>query len=91
MLQTMPMIEARNKFTSLPEALESNPEAGGVAITRRGIPVMAIMSWEFYESLLETLEIMGDQALVPLLSKSLNEATRRKTISWETVKKKLNA
>jgi antitoxin YefM len=88
-MDTMPIIEARNKLTGLPEALESQEEPGAIAVTRRGKPVLAVMSWDFYESLLETLEIMSDAELLPLLRKSLNEAAKGRTVPWNTVKKQL--
>ena len=89
MINSMPIIEARNKLTSLPETLQAQPELGAIAVTRRGQPVLAVMSWELYESLLETLEVMGDAQLVPLLRKSLDEAVAGQTVAWETVKKQL--
>ena len=90
MLNTLPIIEARKKLTSMPEALRDQSEPSAIAVTRHGVPVLALMSWEAYESLLETLEIMSDETLAPLLKKSLEEAAKRKTVSWETVKKRLH-
>jgi antitoxin YefM len=89
MPESMPIIEARNKLTSLPETLQAHPELGAIAVTRRGQPVLAVMSWELYESLLETLEIMSDEELVPLLRRSLDEAAAGKTVAWESVKAQL--
>jgi PHD/YefM family antitoxin component YafN of YafNO toxin-antitoxin module len=43
-MQNIPISEARNQMTSLPETLTA--ESGAVAITRRGKPVLAIMPWE---------------------------------------------
>ncbi|MBI3697459.1 MAG: type II toxin-antitoxin system prevent-host-death family antitoxin, partial [Acidobacteria bacterium] len=59
MTQSMPIIKARNKLTALPEWFGRQPEAGAVAVTRRGKPVLAVMSWDLYASLVETLEILG--------------------------------
>lgn len=89
MTELMPIIEARNKLTMLPEILEGRPEKGAIAITRHGKPIMAVMSWDFYESLFETLEIMSDETLVPLLRKSLKEASKGQTVPWTKVKKEL--
>ena len=85
MTQTMPIIEARNKLTSLPEEFEREPEIGAVAVTRRGKPVLAILPWELYEALLETLEIMGDEKLMNSLRKSIKQASEGKLIPWEKV------
>ena len=67
MTREMPIVQARKDLTRLPEQFEREPEAGAVAVTRRGRPVLAIMSWEFYEAIVETLEIMGDEDLLKAL------------------------
>lgn len=89
MPRTMPIIEARNKLTSLPEELEREPEIGAVAVTRRGKPVLALMSWEMYESLLETMEILGDEKLMKAFRQGVKEELEGKGIPWEDVKRKL--
>lgn len=89
MTRSMPIIEARNRLTALPEELEREPEVGAVAVTRRGKPVLALMSWELYESIAETLEILGDEKAMIALRQSIREAARGKTIPWETARKKL--
>jgi prevent-host-death family protein len=47
--------EARKALLDLPEKLARTPERA-VTITRRGQPVLAILPWAFYESIVETLE-----------------------------------
>ncbi len=88
-MQTIPMIEARKKLTSLPEELETQGKDPTVAVTRRGKPVLAIMSWEFFEALYETIEIMGDEELMKSLRQSTKEAQEGKTIPWESAKREL--
>ncbi|MGH8058439.1 MAG: type II toxin-antitoxin system Phd/YefM family antitoxin [Candidatus Entotheonellia bacterium] len=90
MPRTMSMVEARNKLTSLPEAFAHDPELEAVAVTRRGQPVLAVMPWELYEAIIETLEVMGDPELMAALRQSLQEAEKGKTIPWETVKAELD-
>jgi PHD/YefM family antitoxin component YafN of YafNO toxin-antitoxin module len=85
----MPIIEARNKLTSLPEEFEKEPEIGAVAVTRRGKPVLAILPWELYEALVETIEIMGDEELMTSLRKSIKQAAEGQLIPWEKVKEEL--
>lgn len=89
MTRTMPIIEARSKLTALPEQFEQEPEPGAVAVTRRGKPVLAILPWDLYESLIETLEILGDEQLVAALRQSVREAAEGKLISWEDAKAEL--
>lgn len=80
--------EARQEITTLPERLAKDP--GAVAITRRGKPVLAIMPWELYESIVETLEILSDEELMKALRKSIDEARQGNLVSWDTVKKGLD-
>ena len=86
MSKTMPIIEARNKLTTLPEQFEQEPDIGAIAITRRGKPVLAIMPWELYEAIVETLEIMEDEELMAALRQSIKEADEGNILSWEAVK-----
>ena len=90
MATEMPMVEARNKLTTLPEQFEQQPETDVVVVTRRGQPVLAIMPWELYDSIVETLEIMGDAELMSQLRQSIKELAEGKTINWQTVKTQLD-
>jgi PHD/YefM family antitoxin component YafN of YafNO toxin-antitoxin module len=82
----MPIVEARNKLTALPEEFAREPEVGAVAVTRRGKPVLAVMPWDLYEAIVETLEVLGDEDLMAALRQSIKEAMEGKTIPWEGVK-----
>ena len=83
------MIEAREKLTKMPEDFEREPESGAITVTRRGKPVLAVLSWDFYESLLETLEIGGDEKLLAALRRGIREVQAGKTVPWSQVKKRL--
>lgn len=89
MTETLSMMEARGKLTGLPEEFERNPETGAITVTRRGKPVLAVMPWELYDSITETLEILGDEKLMKTLRKSLREARKGRTYSMAEVKKRL--
>lgn len=89
MTKTMPIIEARKKLTSLPEGLGQEKDSDVIAVTRRGKPVLALMSWELYEAVAETLEILGDEKLMKDLHRSLKEIQEGKLVSWEKAKKQL--
>src|SRR5213080_2112760 len=62
------IVEAREQLTRLPEMfaheLESHLSVHAIAVTRHNKPVLAILPWELYESIMETLEILGDQELM---------------------------
>jgi hypothetical protein len=48
------------------------------------------MNFELYDCITETLEIMGDPALMEALQASLSEIQNGQTIPWENVKQELN-
>ena len=87
MLKDIPITEARHVLTELPQRLAKEP--GAVSVTRRGKPVLAIMPWEFYESLVETLEVMADPELMESLRRGIREMKEGKGIPWEKVKRDL--
>jgi antitoxin YefM len=88
MMREISIAKARDQLTTLPEKLNERP--GTLAVTRRGKPVLALMPWELYESIIETLAIMGDQELMGCLRLAIQEVAEGKTIPWEQVKKELN-
>jgi PHD/YefM family antitoxin component YafN of YafNO toxin-antitoxin module len=90
MTKTMPLIEARNRLTKLPEAFERRPEMGAVAVTRRGKPVLAVMSWNLYESIVETLEIMADKKLMAAIRKGIDDIRHGRVTPWNDVKRSLH-
>jgi antitoxin YefM len=65
-MEKIPITEARNKFMKLPEEAAKYKI---LAVTRRNKEVMAVMSWELYEGLLETLEVLSDPKLMNHLKK----------------------
>ena len=87
MAKDMPMTDARHELTSLPEQLSTTHET--VAVTRRGKPVLAILPWEEYEAIVETLEILSDEDLMRSLRQGIREARHGKGIPWERAKRKL--
>ncbi len=87
MPKTLTITEARSQLLELAERLNRPPATEAVTVTKRGKPVLALLPHEFYESLVETLEILGDEALMQSLRQSLKEARAGKTISWEKAKR----
>ncbi len=82
--ESIPIAEARKTLTKLPEQLEKDKRA--IAVTRRGTPVMALMSWEMFEAIEETLDIMGDPELMDALRQSIKEVEAGKLIPLENIK-----
>ena len=85
--ERIPMFEARKRLTRLPEELAGEHRA--VAVTRRGEPVLAIIPWELFEAIGETLDIMGDPELMAALRRSIREADEGKIIPLENAKGEL--
>jgi PHD/YefM family antitoxin component YafN of YafNO toxin-antitoxin module len=89
MTKTLSITQVRSQLLQLAEELNRPTGANAVTVTKRGKPVLAVMPWEFYESLVETLEILGDDALMRALRRSVKEAQAGKTVPWQKVKQDL--
>lgn len=89
MSKIMPITEARYELPHLLEQFQRQHDTEAVAVTRRGKPVLAVMPWEFYESLVETLEIMSDPKLMEDLRKSIQQVKAGKVYTHQQVKKEL--
>ena len=85
-MKDLPITEARDELTTLPDKLSHSHET--VTITRRGKPVLAILPWDEYEALVETLDVLSDKDLMTSLRQGLREMKRGKGIPWEKVKRK---
>ena len=83
------MAEARKQLPKLADALEKHPEIGAVQITRHGKPVLAVLSWNLYESVVETMEIMSDPEMMAAFRQGVKEIQEGKAIPWEQVKREL--
>jgi prevent-host-death family protein len=79
--------EARDELTSLPEQLEREP--GAVIVTRRGRPALAVLPWETYAALVETLDILGDRKQMASLRRALKDIERGRVEPLAKVKRDL--
>jgi len=77
-VEKIPITKARNKFMKLPDQAT---QEGIIAVTRRNKEVMAVMSWELYEGLIETLEVMSDPELMEHLKEGLEDVKAGRTYS----------
>lgn len=87
MHKDLSITEARNRLTSMPESLGKEP--GTVAVTRNGKPVLAILPWDLYESLEETIEIMSDPRLMKQVRAGIADIKARRLVSWSKVKREI--
>ena len=69
-MQKLPITEVRKKFMKLPDHADKGQV---IAVTRRNKEVMAVMSWELYEGLLETLEVLSDPELIKHLKTAMED------------------
>jgi prevent-host-death family protein len=89
MAKVLTITEARSQLLELAERLNRPPATDAVTVTKRGKPVLALLPHEFYESLVETLEILGDEGLMSALRQSLKEVRAGKSVPWAKVKQDL--
>jgi antitoxin YefM len=86
-MNEMSISEARKALTTMTDEMSARSPA--VAITRRGKPVLAVMNWDLYEAIVETLEVMADDEMMGALRASLREVARGRTVSSDKVAKDL--
>ena len=92
--QILSISEAQKELTRLPEQFEEEPEA--VTVTRYGKPVMTILPYDTYKSLLgaiealqETIEILQDKELMAEFREGVKELAEGKGESLDDVLKEL--
>lgn len=85
--EQMSIAKARAMLSQLPEMLGNENQA--MAVTRRGKPVMAMMSWDLFESIMETMDIMGDPDLMAALRESIKDVRNGRLTPLESGKSEL--
>ena len=86
-MESIPIVQARAMLSQLPEQLSAENRA--VALTRHGKPVLAVMPWDLFESIMETMEVMGDADLMAALRESIEDIREGELIPLEQVKAEL--
>jgi antitoxin YefM len=87
MTRTITLKELRPELPHVVDAVESKLDR--YIVTRRGHPVMMLISPEDYEGLLETIEILSDKSAAKRIRKSWREAKTGKRISLEALRRRL--
>lgn len=87
-MKCLSLTEARNQLLRLAEEIEHDPSVV-VEVRKRGRRVMALMSAELYESLVETLDLVCDPPMARELRRALRQIDRGKGMSWESAKRRL--
>ena len=86
MIRQIQISEARRKLNELYK--EMGPDET-VSITSRGKQVFALMPWELYESLNETIAILGDPDMMKAFKKAVQDIKSDNVTDWEKVKREL--
>lgn len=87
MARELPITEARAKLTQIANDLAGSQDT--VTVTNRGKPMMTLIGYEMYESIIESLEIMSDPELMAQLRQSLREARSGDVIGLDEVEREL--
>lgn len=84
---TLSISEARDRLTRLPDELAQSHEA--VTITRHNQPVLAILPWDTYEAIMETLEVLSEPETMAALQQSIRDIAAGRTVSLDDLKAEL--
>jgi antitoxin YefM len=79
----VPITKAKNDLLDLIRQIESLDET--VAVTKNGVPAAVMLSMEKYAGLLETLEILSDEATAKSLRASIRQAHKGKWLRSDEV------
>jgi prevent-host-death family protein len=82
------LTEARNRLLRIADEIERDPDAI-VRVTRRGHPVLALISARRLDALLETLEILADATTLRRLHRARAEVSAGRTIPWSKARREL--
>ncbi len=83
MMRRLSMAEAREQLTRLPEILSEDDETAAATITRHGKPVLAVLPWDVYESIVETLAILSDTELMTSVREGIADADEGRVIALD--------
>ena len=87
MVKQLSISETRKRITSLEDDLSFNDT---ISITNHGKEVFALLRWDTYESIAETLDIISDEVLYDELKIGIKQFENNNLIDFEDFKKSLN-
>ncbi len=85
MVHTLSMAEASERLAHLPEQLAEEGNQHVVTVMQDGKPVLAVLPWERYGSVLESVAILGDAEQMATLSSGVGDLKRGETVDWAGV------
>ncbi len=87
MVKQMSISETRRRITSLENELSYEDT---ISVTNHGKEIFALLRWDTYESIAETLEIISDEEIFSDLKKGMQQLHDGELIDFEEFKKNLN-
>jgi PHD/YefM family antitoxin component YafN of YafNO toxin-antitoxin module len=87
MIKQMSISETRRKITSLEDELSYDDT---ISVTNHGKEVFALLRWDTYESIAETLDIISDETTFTELKKGIQQMQNNELIDFDDFKKNLN-
>ena len=87
MVKQLSISETRKRITSLEDDLSFNDT---ISVTNHGKEVFALLRWDTYESIAETLDIISDEALYDDLKIGIKQFENNSLIDFEDFKKSIN-
>lgn len=90
MTKEMNITEARKSLMEIPDQFDGNAALDVIEVTRRGKPILYIVSPEEYKSLAETREIIADRAALKGIAEGLKDAEKGRLLTAADVRKKLD-
>jgi PHD/YefM family antitoxin component YafN of YafNO toxin-antitoxin module len=84
MIKHMSISETRKKITALEDELSFEDT---VSITNHGKEIFALIRWDTYESIAETLEILSDEELSNELKTGIKQLENNELVDFEDFKK----
>ncbi|NQS97238.1 MAG: type II toxin-antitoxin system Phd/YefM family antitoxin [candidate division Zixibacteria bacterium] len=84
-MNTIPSTEVGSHIDEILQEVEQEI----VRITRHNKPKAVIISYELYESLLETLEILSDSEMIESIQTAEREIAESEYVNWEDFKRNL--
>ena len=81
--QILPVTKVKRHLLDILKRMEE--EEATIALTRNGEPVGVMMTLSRYEALLETIEVLGDTAILKYLEKSTKDFQTGKVFSDDEV------
>ena len=83
MISEMTITETRKKITSLEDTMDYDDT---ISITNHGKEVFALLRWDTYECIQETLEILTDEQLSKDLAIGIQQIKENKLVDFEDFK-----